>query len=113
MEHYKIITLIKYICFFFNIFCFLQKTNSTQIESPKQKNNIPPKNSFSKSTFQNINPLEIEYETSNLDNNYFVISTKDGNLHLFEKMPLIKKKMDCKLRRRINKNAYNKKKYYK
>ena len=97
MEHYKIITLIKYICFLFNIFCFLQKTNSTQIESPKQKNDIPPQNSFSKSPFQNINPLEIEYETSNLDNNYFVISTKDGNLHLFEKMPLIKKKWTVNL----------------
>ena len=97
MEYYKIITLIKYICFFYNIFCFLQKVNSTQTEIQKGKMNITPQNSFLKLTFQNINPLEIEYETSNLDNNYFVISTKDGNLHLYEKKPFIKKKWTINL----------------
>ena len=43
------------------------------------------KNKFSIQKSPNINPIEIEYEMSNLDNNYFVISTKDGFLHLYKK----------------------------
>ena len=84
MEYYKILTLIKIICFFLNIFCFLQKANSSQIKTSQIKNNIISKNKFSNQKSQNINPIEIEYEMLNLDNNYYVISTKDGFLHLYK-----------------------------
>ena len=91
MEYYKILTLIKIICFFLNIFCFLQKANSSQIKTSQIKNNIISKNKFSNQKSQNINPIEIEYEMLNLDNNYYVISTKDGFLHLYKKLDPKKK----------------------
>ena len=91
MEYYKILTLVKVICFVLNIFCFLQKANSLQAETSLIKNNMSSKNKFSIQKSQNINPIEIEYEMSNLDNNYFVISTKDGFLHLYKKLDPKKK----------------------
>ena len=74
-----------------NIFCFLQKANSSQIKTSQIKNNIISKNKFSNQKSQNINPIEIEYEMLNLDNNYYVISTKDGFLHLYKKLDPKKK----------------------
>ena len=91
MEYYKILTLVKVIYFVLNIFCFLQKANSLQAETSQIKNNMSSKNKFSIQKSQNINPIEIEYEMSNLDNNYFVISTKDGFLHLYKKLDPKKK----------------------
>ena len=51
---------------------------------PNNKELIPPSKP---PLFENhqINPLEIESDITNLNNDYFVVSTKDGYIHLYHK----------------------------